>query len=98
MIADTITVPAANAVRLLVPGPQMAAGYIQNSSTTYHMRVSLDGVSVPTASKGMLVYAGTQLWLPDYIKNAVLAIGVGGDATAEVGTDDLTSTAPGTAV
>jgi len=97
MIASTITVPAANAVRLLVPGPQMNAGYIQNTGS-HDIRVSLDGVSVPTATKGMIVYANTQLWLPDYIKNAVLAIAVTGDSTAEVGTDDLTSTAPGTAV
>ncbi len=94
MIAATITVGAVTPVTLLIPGPQMNAGYIQNNGSV-NLRISLDGVSLPTTTKGMVIYAGTQLWLPDYIKNAVLAIAESGTTAVDVGTDDLTSTAPG---
>ena len=89
-----MTITSGAVVTVLIPGPQMNAGYLQNTGS-HDLRISLDGASQPTTTKGMIVYSQTQLWLPDYIKNAILAIAVGGDTTLEVGTDDLTSTAPG---
>lgn len=91
MNAPTITVTTSPIV-LLFPGPNFGCGYVQNTGEN-HLSISLDGNTDPTATSGMIIYAGTQLWLPDYVQNPIKARTISGTTTVQVGTDDLTSTA-----
>lgn len=91
MIANTITVTTTPIV-IVAPGTNFHAGYIQNTGAN-DLRISLDGLNNPTATAGMIIYSGSQLWLPDYITNPIRARAVTGTTTVEVGTDDTTSVA-----
>lgn len=91
MIAPTITLGTV-AKGLIRPGTNFHYGYIQNTGSV-DVRLSFDGVSLPTASEGYILYAGQTLWLPDYVTNAIVGIATSATTTIEVGSDDLTSAA-----
>lgn len=105
MTKPTITVTSAQAVMILRPSLRMKNGYIQNNSDN-DCRLALDGGAPagntnPTASRGFLLAARTQLWLSQFYgtnmvgileaKPDIWAIAVSGDVSLDVGTDDPAS-------
>lgn len=80
----------------------MRAAYIQNTGNQ-NLRISFDGLTAPTPTKGVQIFPGGGLWIPFPQMNSglypkqlppILACAEASTTTVAVSTDDMISTSP----